>query len=410
MARLAQQQLQAVLTRGEVVRGEFWIAGSNVESAGTLEWSPDGGATLRLIGDTKGWPTDLGRYDYVVHGVLDAQEPITLLNTGVRSIALMNRPTELSSYTLVWGANINPASKWSRVVYETASLAGWVADNGFEPRLSRRHRMDGIRLREPQHRPVNLPRAEAHLATEVDADPLGYRADWSVRARQRLVVDVRRPASIDDLHTRYAVPLVCFTSFVSDRPDCLRSEIVLDRDKNERAEIWRSGPRYEPEPWRPGKDYLIWATELPRLSTAFAKWWRRHSESPALGLFADHINLGRTYSQPRFLTLYSALEGYCRARTGRNQLRQLRSYAGVDTSAHGCTNEALKLIGVSRDYVAHFTIHEVPASRIIHSLVDTTRCAHALLQSCLLRDLGFGPRQTERLMHRYHRSWPLPRF
>lgn len=410
MARSGQHQLQAALGRGEVMRGEFWMGGSGVESAGTLEWSFADGATLNLIGDTRGWPTDLGRYHHVVHGILDASEDVTLFDAGVRSISSFARPTRLGSNTLIWGAHAGPESRWKRVVYETANLAGWVGDNRLEPHHSPTGRLDRVIIQEARLRPVKLPRAESGLATEIDADPWGHRADWAVRARQRLVVNVRRSATIDDLHTRYAIPLLCLTSFVSDRPDCLITEVVLNPDGGDRAEIWRSGPRYESQPWDAGKGYLVWANDLPRLSSAFSKWWRLHAESPALGLFADHINLGQTYSQPRFLTLYSALEGYCRQRIGRNNLRQLRDHARVDTTAHGCTNGALKLIGASRDYVAHFTIRDVPAETIIDSLVDATRCGHALLQCCLLRDLGFGRRQTEQIMDRYHRSWPLPQL
>ncbi|OAI39851.1 hypothetical protein AYO39_02375 [Actinobacteria bacterium SCGC AG-212-D09] len=225
-----------------------------------------------------------------------------------------------------------------------------------------------------------------------------------------MVIEVRRRASIDALHAQYAVPLLCFTSFVSDRPDCLITEVVLNPGERQRAEIWRAGPQYAPGPWAPGKGYLFWADDLPRLSAALSTWWRLHAESPALGLFADHINLGLTYSQPRFLTLYTAIEGYARRRVGRNDLRQLREYARVDTTVHGCTNNSLRLIGAARDYVAHFTIRDVPAGTIIDSLVDATRCGHALMQACLLRDLGFGRRQAQRLMTLYYRSWPLPQL
>ena len=393
-----------------MVRGEFWIAGSKVVSPGTLEWTFESGASLELIGDSDGWPTDLGRFHHVVHGVLDAGEDVTLFDAGVRSLTLGRRPTALSGNTLIWGANTTPDFRWARAVYETANLAGWVADNGLEAHFSRKRQMDGVVIKEARNRPVTLPRADAFLATEVDVDPFVYQASWSVTARQRLVVDARRKATLDALHSRYFTPLLCLLSFVSDRPDCVTTEIVLNPSTTERAEVWRAGPRFDSMPWRPGKDYLFQADDLPRLGAAFSKWWRRHAESPALGLFADHINLGFTYSQPRYLTLYSALEGYCRQRVGRNNLRQLRDYAGVNTAAHGCTNRALRLIGASRDYVAHFTIRDIPAATIIDSLVDTTRCGHALLQCCLLREMGFGGRQTEQIMARHHLSWPLPTF
>ena len=238
--------------------------------------------------------------------------------------------------------------------------------------------------------------------------PDDHGPHWSIDSHQRLAVDVNRPATIDALHKRYGVPLLCLTSFVSDRPDCFLSEVVLNPSGRERAEIWRCGPRFESEPWDLLRGYLFWADELPRLSAAFARWWRLHAESPALGLFADHINLGLMYSQPRFLTLYAAVEGYSRLRVGQNNLRRLRDYARVDVAAHGCSNDAIALIGASRDYVAHFARHHVAPEAIINTLPASTRRLHALMQACLLRDMGFGKRQAESILERHHRRWPLP--
>lgn len=197
------------------------------------------------------------------------------------------------------------------------------------------------------------------LVTEHAADPFGYRSDWFVRVQQRWVVNVRRGVTLEALHDHYAIPLLCFTSFASDRPDCLITEGVLNPNSRDRAEIWRAGPRHEPDPWRPGHGYVFWAEEVPRLSAALTSWWRLHAMSPALGLFADHINLGPTYSQPRFLTLYTAMEGYCRARLRQKDFKRMREHAGVDDSVHGCSKEALRLIADSRNYVAHLTKSQV---------------------------------------------------
>jgi uncharacterized protein YjiS (DUF1127 family) len=30
------------------------------------------------------------------------------------------------------------------------------------------------------------------------------------------------------------------------------------------------------------------------------------------------------------------------------------------------------------------------------------------MQACLLRDIGFGRRQVETMLRRYHANWPLP--
>jgi ApeA N-terminal domain 1 len=400
---------QQALQRGEVLRGGFWVAGTNMRAAGTLEWSYENGARLRLIGDTHGWPTDFGNFGHVIHGIVEGADDVTLPDAGVLSTTAVGRPTMFSAMTLAWGAHVALDTKWERAVYETANLAGWVADNGLDRHLGPSGLPDGVVMRPPRRRELRLPRAESFLVTEHDAENLGYQSGWSVHAQQRLVVNVRRAARLDDLHDRYAVPLLCFTSFASDRPDCLIKEVVLNPGSTERAEIWRAGPRYEPEPWRPQHGYLFWAEEVPRLSAVFTAWWRLYADSrPALGLFADHIDLGLTYSQPRFLTLYTAMEGYCRSFLGRKDFSLMRDHAAVDVAYHGCSKEGLKLIGASRSYVAHLTQQAVPAPDIIATLPDSSRRAHALMQACLLRDIGFGTRQIERMLQRHHAKWPLP--
>jgi hypothetical protein len=400
---------QAALLGGESARGEFTVAGSKLTVAGTLAWSFKRGAILRLIGWADGWPTGFGDYSHIIHGVLDDGTNVSLLYAGLRSLSFNSNPNAYSSTTLVWGFHMTPQSMWRRGVYETANLAGWIAQNGFKPHYSDAdRRVDAIQISPPAPLELRLPRSSAKLVTEHDAAPFGYRADWSITARQRLVVDVRRRASLEDLHDRYAIPLQCFTTFASDRPDGLIKEVVLNPETGERAEIWRQGPRREPEPWSPVRGYLFRAEELPRLSSALSRWWRLHAESPALGLFADHINLGMTFSQPRFLTLHTAMEGYCRARFGRKEFKLMRDYAATDVNAHQCSNKALKLIGMSRDYVAHLTTDHIPAHEIIDSLPDSTRRGHALMQACLLRELGFGRRQAQRILEKHHLSWPLP--
>jgi hypothetical protein len=291
---------------------------------------------------------------------------------------------------------------------QSRHLAGWVADTGLDRHHAESGLPDGVILRPPTKRRLRLPRAESFLSTEHHADPFGYRSSWSVAVRQRLVVNVRTPATFDDLHDRYAIPLLCFTSFTSARPDCLITEVVLNRGSTERAEVWRSGPRYTPEPWSLGRGYLFWADELPRLSAAFSAWWRLHAASPALGLFADHINLGLTYSQPRFLTLYTAMEGYCRSRLKHKDFKLMRDHARIDVRFHGCSKKGLALLAASRNYVAHLTPQSVPTAEIIGILPDSTRRGHALMQACLLRDLGFGTRQIDRILMRSQAAWPLP--
>lgn len=125
-------------------------------------------------------------------------------------------------------------------------------------------------------------------------------------------------------------------------------------------------------------------------------------------MFAQHVTDGLTYSPARFLTLHTAMEAYCRVRFGKKNFRLMRDYADMDVATHGCDRAALRLIGVSCDYFSHLSTQPVSREEINDTLLDTTRRAHALMQACLLREMGFGPRQAERLLTRHHTSWPLP--
>jgi hypothetical protein len=139
-------------------------------------------------------------------------------------------------------------------------------------------------------------------------------------------------------------------------------------------------------------------------------WWALEEQlRPALGLFGDHIREELSYSPARFLTLYTAMETYARERHGRNNFRVLRDYAGVPENVTGCTNKALALIGASRRYFAHLGIQ--PAGPTITEIeanaLNSTRRASALMQACLLRELGFSATESEQLLRKHYMSWPL---
>lgn len=245
------------------------------------------------------------------------------------------------------------------------------------------------------------------IAGEVDPGPIGLVSSWTVSTRSVLVVNLRRPSTLDDL---YAVPLVSFTAFAADRPDSITFEVLLDPETTRRVEVWRRGPRFEPRSWNPVHGFVFRAHDLPRLITALRRWWRLHSLTwPALGLFAEHITNGNTYSPARFLTLYASMEAYCRAQFGKKDIKLMRDYAGVDNAVHGCGTPGLALIGRSRNYFSHYnTPDPEQASKIRDKAFETTRCAHALMQACLLREIGFGHRQTAALLTKHYSNWPLP--
>jgi len=405
------QRTRAALLAGEVVRGEFAPGKSDLATPGTLAWSAESGADLVLIGDTAGWPGDLGKYRHAVQGVIDGRDAVTILHAGVRQISAFGRTSALRATTLALGEHIDEATRWSRAIYETTNLSEWIAASGLQHVSADEpgEGASGILWEPPPRHDFQLPRADAAFIGHAEMDPVGYMSSWSVVTSQRLVVDVRRRATMGQLHDRYAVPLVAFTAFAADRPDSVIVEILRNPDERRRVEVWRQGRRYDPREWNPASGYLFRASDLPRLPAAVRRWWGLHAAAwPALGMFAEHITDGNTYSPARFLTLHTAMEAYCRVRFGKKDFRLMRDYANVDVNAHGCTNKALALIGASRNYFSHLSRQNVSHEATSDTLLHTTRRAHALLQACLLREMGFGPRQTERLLSRHHAGWPLP--
>ncbi len=400
------------MTAGNVVRGEFALAGNGlVWTPGTLTWTFDRGADLELIGDTIGWPTEFA-HKLTIHGVIDGRDKLTLLSAGVRSTSTsaFRRTRALRSTTLALGEHVDQGTRWARALYGTTNLSEWIAKSGLQAQLPEvpGEGPSGMLWAPPPRHQFKLPRADAALAGQADPSPIGYVSSWSISTNQILVINLRRRATISDLFRRYAIPLVAFTAFASDRPDSVIFEVLLNPESRERVEVWRRGLRIEPRPWEPKDGYVFWADELPRLTSALRRWWRLHAEVwPALDLFAEQITNGTTYSPARFLTLYTAMEAYCRTRFGQSNFRRLRDYAGVDEAVHGCSNPALALIGASRNYFAHLGPQHLSREQITDNLLETTRRAHALLQACLLREVGFGPRQVERLLARHHANWPI---
>jgi len=45
---------------------------------------------------------------------------------------------------------------------------------------------------------------------------------------------------------------------------------------------------------------------------------------------------------------------------------------------------------------------------IVSQTYQSTRRLHALLQACLLREVGIDTSNVERLLKQHYRSWPIP--
>ncbi len=401
------------LLAGEIMRGTFALRDQE-PVAGTLHWTFEDGARVDLIGDTSGWPTGFAPNDLTLHGRISENDDLTLLGARVQRVSASWRLEAMTSSVLALGAHVSRDTYWQRGIYGTTNLSEWVRDSGLMPEYDPNDRdaPTGMLWQAPTRHEFEVPRADAALAGYNHQAPIGYVRDWSIETGTQLVINSRRRQTLDQMYERYALPLLSFTAFVADRPDSLIREILLDPERNERIEVWRIGPRLEPQSWRPDKQYLFHSDEVPRqVSTTLRKWWAMYSQlSPALDLYGEYVNGGNLYTPARFLTLYTAMEGYCSRRRVKKDFKQMRTYAGVSDDTHGCDKKGLALLGKSRKYYAHLNeLSTDEIGEIQEQTLGTTRRAAALMQACLIRELGFGPRQTERHLDEHYFNWPIPR-
>jgi hypothetical protein len=374
---------------------------------GVLTWSFEDGARLELIGDANSWPRARSA-QFVVHGELRDGGDVSLLYTWVRRVALGDQVTALHASTLALGGHITDETRWPRVGYSTANLSEWRCDTGLdhpEPPQDIHVRID---WKPPSRDEVELP--DARLVFRGCACFATTSADWSVGTWQQMDVAPVQPVTLGESWRRFANPLLNLLSLASDRPDGVVLEKLVHPDERRVVEVWRQGQTVRPREWRLGSDHLFQAADLNDFAGAIRRWWALDEQlRPALGLFADHINQGRSYSSGRFLALFTAMEVYRRERHNNKKLPAMQEYAGVSTDATGCTKEAIALIGATRTYLAHLSAprNSPPPDEIEDNILLSTRRLSALMQACLMRDLDFSASEIEKKLSGHHGRWPL---
>jgi len=397
------------LLAGAVVVGRFQVIGTDDDVPGVLRWSARDGATLELIDDASGFPRSFDAPPFGVHGLLRNGGEVTLLDCRVSKMQLFDRPTHVRGSTLAYGAQVSSETCWPRAIYGTAELSEWRNDSGIH--LSSLPSADDPTLRvefqATTRDHVEVPGAQLTFCGDRDSSRFGHRPDFWSRTDAVMVVNPRRPQTIDKLMSSHAQPLRALMALAADRPDDLTLEVYVDVDRHVRIEVWRRG-----RPTLDGKwDFrqLFAADQLIDYPRAIRAWWQLHRQVwPALDLLGDHANEGNSFSPGRFLTVFSAIERYGQIRHKTTDLKKLRTYSQLESSLTGCTNPALDLIGVTRGYVAHFNnVDEARRAEVEEQMVVSTRRVAALMQACLLRHLGIRVAQRRDIMAEHYRSWPL---
>ena len=81
--------------------------------------------------------------------------------------------------------------------------------------------------------------ADLTFVAAMDSTGVSVEPDWSIKTWQQVLVKPDTTMKLDELSARYAEPLVAFTSFVSDRPDSITSE-VLRTEAGQRVSVLQS--------------------------------------------------------------------------------------------------------------------------------------------------------------------------
>jgi hypothetical protein len=405
---------RANLQAGQVVTATVWPAGEEDVAPATLEWSFESGATVRLVEPTDRWQLPFNSGHHVADLAVNGGEEYSMLDARVNGSSADGRIARLGAYTLALGAHTDNAECWPAAEYSTANLTEWFGDSGIDVTYPD---TDDVFIRlhyqAPARREVTVDAGKLVFGSTMETPGRTYAADWSISTRQTMWAVPNDPSRIEELSRRFAHPLRALISFVSDRPDSVIIERLVNAEARREALIWRVAARTEVRPWRAISDYLFRVPDVEDFTSLVQIWFALYDKvDPALGYFAHHVNDGSTYSPERLVLLFAALEAYGDIHRQTTDLKALRNQTGVAASVTGGTNSALALLGSSRGYFAHPSKHrhrrESSDAKDSDGIFPSIRRASALMQSCLLRDLGFDVQSTTEILQEHYRSWPLP--
>jgi len=408
-----RSKLHTELVAGRPVTGLFAPSGADFATPGILSWTEEQGAELQLVDLSDPWPSDFGD-SFTVHGKPHTGDEVTLLRARVQSKTAFERTTHITSGILALGDHSDVEERWPIANYSPASLHEWIPDTG----LSIEHNSDDnsrlvVAWNAPEQRDVTLSGATISLSPGADW-AWSYSPGWSIETSMKFTVRSATALTIEEYWAEYGNALLCFAVFAADHPDDMAWESFYNPESKRQIVVLRSNRKPAQREWRPvpGR-YLFQAEDLPDISDALKKWltvWRK--TVPSLGLLCDTIQQDTTYSVPRFLTLYTAAEGYWKnTKTGKANWspQALARRAAVLPELTGATKRSLALIGASRDYHAHLAVGRAfSPQEIVDETFESTRRLQALLQACLLREIGLDTAEIERLFQQHYASWPVP--
>jgi hypothetical protein len=429
-------QLQLSLESGEQLYGYFWVSGHPDEAVpGILKWSTRDGARLTLLGALNRRYLSPPQAEVAIHGQAAADGvPVTLPAALLTSSTFgSGLETRFVDSTLMIEDHYLPASKWKTLVLRTAYLHEWLPITGFlkptvEFKAGQVERYSE-NWKAPRGIRVKLPDAELRFGARMDTE-LSWQPRRSIRTALDLSVKSTRPQTLDLLHERYAIPIANLMTLASGRPDRVSYEAALRRSN--RAVVLRRGIDVAPREWRPDQELLFYGGQLPDFRLAIRHWIDLHRRcSPAIEVFSYAINQQPIYSAAELLNVAGALETYHRVVHERGWVRKwrkqnptkkkrgpylieriedLQAWSEVAEKMTGLDKANRELLVASRNHYAHLSepSYGYTTRQVRERTPESIRRAVALMQACLLRELGFEASATEDRLAAHYRQWPIP--
>jgi hypothetical protein len=410
-----RSKLQEDLEAGKSIAGVFAPVTEDFETPAVLTWTPESGAQLQLASLDDKWPRDFSA-NFVVHGRLYGySEPVTLMGSRVAQKLDLNRPAKIKAQTLALGEHTDSDERWPVANYCPSGLHEWYPETG----LSLDHPDDDIYRPHVSWTPpaqVSIPVPGAEIQINPGADwSWGFGPSWLIDTTMKFTVRPEESLTIDDFWLRYRTALLGFVVFASDRPDDMTWESFYNAESKRQIVVMRADRRSFDREWRPNDGHFLFkAADIESEVEAIQRWfavWR--ASQPSLALFVEAIQDDRHYSPSRFLTLFTAAEGYWKStkRAGESKwgIDALAQRAALPVELTRATKKNRARIGELRRYHAHLKpAPKLTLEEIGEGTFESTRRLHVLLQACLLREIGVETDRIEELMALHYRDWRIP--
>jgi hypothetical protein len=401
--------------------GEFWLEGFEEDDGcqGILRWDPENGVELRLLNPPAKWPVHNLNEKTSVRGVLSDHPSVLITNAYVgRHHHGTQVDATLRSGGLLLGMEGEPDEEFSAMRFRTAHMHEWLGATGLK---TPDHEYEGDRVERvgiewrPEE-PVRVGLGDAELTLSVAlASNADFSPDQKFDTHLNLRIVPKQEMRVEEIERRFQRPLVVFSTLVADRFDSVTMETLSNERHRFEVQVLHAGRTVTAREWHPDSAYLFRAEDCEDPRTLLLRWYELYAKAGLpLAVYAETLREPNSYYPGRLIQSVSALEGYCTSLLGRGKklagtLKKLRNHAGVEPAVTKCTDETLELIASARNYYTHLEARGVRGAEELEGhLVDCCRWCTALIQSCLLVELGFSADRAGELIEAHYINWPLP--